>query len=114
MNVKRIIVDELPEICNFCQFEDILDYVGCHFCYAKRKSISREKNYNLSRPSWCPLVIDECCEWHGEYGGYDEHGDMIFFARKTGCSDSHIQKVSVVDYTYCPNCGRKIKYVEVE
>jgi hypothetical protein len=72
------------------------------------------KERDAMRPSWCPLEVEQECEWHGEYGGYDEHGDMIFFARKTGCSDSHIQKVSVVDYTYCPNCGRKIKYVEVE
>jgi len=67
-----------------------------------------------TRPSWCPLVVEDVCRYVGEYGGCDEHGDMIFFSRKTGCSDEHIQKIIVPDYKFCPNCGRPVKYVEVE
>ena len=58
MNVIKIVVDEVPKTCNLCHFEGYLDYFGCHFCYAARKSISRENNPTLPRPSWCPLVVE--------------------------------------------------------
>ena len=97
MNVIKIVVDELPEICNLCHFEDSLDYAGCHFCYAARKSISREKNYTLSRPSWCPLVADdEVCEWKDKVG------------RTTACGTTYAE----MEIVYCPNCGKRIKYIK--
>ena len=53
------------------------------------------------------------CEWTGRYKRYQEiTGDILFRVTKTSCSDSHDDIVSVVDFTYCPNCGKRIKYVE--
>ena len=58
---------------------------------------------------------DQVCEWTGKYKRYHEiTGDILFRVTKTSCSDSHDDIVSVVDFTYCPNCGKRIKYVEVE
>ena len=102
MNVVKIVVDEIPIICNLCHFEDILDYVGCHFCYASRKAISREKNYSLQRPDWCPLQLEEVCEW--------EEDDEKQFYHFTDCG-SYIDGIG---YIYCAHCGKRVKYVEVE
>ena len=48
-----------------------------------------------------PLVVDECCEWKHKF--YDTY--------KPDCKDNIVSESSFI---YCPNCGRKIKYVEVE
>ena len=107
MEVKRIVVDELPECCRKC---DLMLYSMSqekYYCYVNKKII-----YPTLRPSWCPLQVEDECVWTGEYSGWDENGDTIFFAKKTGCSDSHVQKVTVPNNVYCPNCGKRIKYVE--
>ena len=118
MEIEKIVLkagSELPENCNVCEQHWYLPlpfkhYVSCHTC----SFLSRElpENCTIERPSWCPLQVEEECIWVGEYGGYDEHGDTIFFSKKTSCSDVHIQKVIVPDNTYCSNCGRRIKYKE--
>ena len=118
MSTKRIVVDELPEDgCCECRFSKVFtskfgnDKVRC---VATNKPVSDFAfGYTKQpRPDWCPLEVEEVCEWNGEYGGYDEHGDIIFFSKKTGCSDVHIQKVSVPNNNFCSNCGKRIKYVE--
>ncbi len=53
------------------------------------------------------------CEWTGKQKHYHEiTGDTLFRVRKTSCSNNHDDIVSVVDYTFCPNCGGQIKYIE--
>ena len=111
MNVKKIVVDELPEDgCSECCFSKVFtskfgnDKVRC---VATNKSVSDFAfGYTKQpRPSWCPLVVDECCEWgildaeNGMYGINCEYMGMIHI-------DFH--------YTFCPMCGKPIKYVEVE
>ena len=59
-----------------------------------------------------PLQVEDECVYTGEYGGWDENGDTIFFSKKTTCSDSHFQKVSIPNNTFCPNCGKRIRYEE--
>ena len=59
-----------------------------------------------------PLQVEDECVWTGEYYGYDYNGDRIFVSEKTGCSDNHVQTVIVPDNIYCPNCGKRIRYVE--
>jgi len=114
MNVIKIVANELPECCEKCDFYKPPYYrlSDCSYCRSKTEYIL-DKDL-LSRPEWCPLVVEEVCEYVGEYGGWNEHGDTIFFSRKTGCSDEHYQKIVVPDYKFCPNCGKRIKYVEVE
>ena len=57
MNVIKIVVHELPEYCNSCQFHTILDYVGKDWCVASEKTLSEKLNYILPKPLWCPLVL---------------------------------------------------------
>jgi hypothetical protein len=71
-----------------------------------------EKEYNKKRLDICSLQVEDECVYTGEYGGYDEYGDAVFFSKKTTCSDKHVQKISVPNNTFCPNCGRPIKYKE--
>jgi len=111
MEVKRIVVDELPESCNKCQFCHVLDYVGKRWCFLVQKEVP-EKEYNKKRLDICSLQVEDECVYTGEYGGYDEYGDAVFFSKKTTCSDKHVQKISVPNNTFCPNCGRPIKYKE--
>jgi hypothetical protein len=117
MNVKRIVVDRIPHSCSNCQYVRYHQYnisgeVFPYACGANRISKQIEGGVELYRPEWCPLEVEDVCEWVGEYRGYDGHGDLIFVSKKTGCSDYHIQKVEVPNNTYCPNCGKRIKYVE--
>ena len=61
----------------------------------------------------CRAKNKHVCEWTGKYKHYHEiTGDTLFRVRKTSCSDDHDDIVSVVDYTFCPNCGGQIKYIE--
>ena len=112
MKVIKIIVDELPKICfhGNCIFPEyyISQITEYWKCIVTEKMIKDDEK----RPSWCPLVIEDECVWVGEYYGYDGNGDMIFVSKKTACSDVHIQTVKVPSNTYCPNCGRKIRYEE--
>jgi hypothetical protein len=59
MNVIEIVVHDLPEYCNGCQFHIVLDYVGKDWCTAYEKVISERINYVLQKPSWCPLVLQK-------------------------------------------------------
>jgi len=116
MEVKRIVVDELPKNCASC-FYCGTDYSERPVCFALEKEkdigyVVLGYRYPEIRPSWCPLQVEDECVYTGEYGGYDEYGDVIFFSKKTTCSDSHFQKVSIPNNTFCPNCGKRIRYEE--
>ena len=111
MDIKWIVIDELPENCNKCQFCHMLYFVGKRWCFLVQKEVP-EKEYNKKRLDICPLQVEDACEWIGEYGGYDEYEDTIFFSKKTTCSDAHFQKVSVPNNTFCSNCGKRIRYEE--
>jgi hypothetical protein len=99
MNVKKIIVDELPSTCRMCKFQSVRPVKNGlrMYCSLKDKMV-----HNLRvRPDWCPLVIDECCEW--KYLGVhmwqtcEQHARHMYPDKR---------------YVYCPSCGKRIKYVE--
>ena len=89
MNVKRIIVDELPESCRFCPISDLSPKNYGNHCTIMDCRFNDDRGLT---PDWCPLEVEEECEW-GTHT-FDELADG--------------------DWKYCPNCGKKIKYVEVE
>ena len=109
MEIKRIIVDELPESCYNCRFPEAFHYATEWKCTITGKYMG---DCDKRRHKDCPLDVEKECIWLGEYYGYDENGDMIFVSKKTGCSDVHIQAVKVPDNTFCPNCGKRIRYEE--
>ena len=114
MNVIKIVVDEIPEY-------------GCDDCTIKRPSVSRggydiiicsasckdvtEHTENATRPSWCPLVVEDVCEWHETE--VNEHGWRFWM---TGCKIKYDSSVQITkgEFNFCPSCGKRIKYVEVE
>jgi hypothetical protein len=108
MEIKKIVVDELPESCKDCLFSN-KDSFGYIWCKPVQNRVSKTL---IGLPSWCPLQVEDACVYTGEYGGWDENGDTIFFSKKTTCSDKHIQKVSIPNNTFCPNCGKRIRYEE--
>ena len=108
MNVIKIVVDEIPEY-------------GCDDCTIKRPSVSRggydiiicsasckdvtEHTENATRPSWCPLVVEDVCEWVL----HDFDGRKMYNSPENcGYHATH------PEFIFCPNCGKPIKYVEVE
>jgi hypothetical protein len=123
MNVKRIIVDELPEDgCCECRFSKVYtsrfgnDKVRCA---VTNKSVSDFAFGYIKqpRPSWCPMVIEETCEWIGsikcigrvdEYKQYKSPHEPPHYHNVIGNLDDRKR------YIYCHVCGKRIKYVEVE
>lgn len=111
MNVKRIIVDEMPEDgCCECRFSKVYtsrfgnDKVRC---VVTNKSVSDFAfGYTKQpRPSWCPLVVEEVCEWEILIRrGYDY---------RTSCKKVKFN-IDKDEYKYCPSCGRRIVYKESE
>lgn len=119
MNVKRIIVDEVPEDgCCECCFSKVFtskfgnDKVRC---VATNKSVSDFAfGYTKQpRPNWCPLVVDECCEWVKIKRNYPDSNEP-YLVYQTGCEYEFDDWKVMVDWVFCPNCGKRIKYVEVE
>jgi hypothetical protein len=110
MEIKRIIVDELPDCCLDCDYIGSMLFSNKDYCESAHKEIMSD--IEIERSPLCPLDVEKECIWLGEYYGYDENGDMIFVSKKTGCSDVHIQAVKVPDNTFCPNCGKRIRYEE--
>jgi hypothetical protein len=77
MNVIKITVDELPNMCIDCKLSLVI-------------------------PDWCPLEVEEVCEW------VLEEYEMCISPHNNGnwCDKD--------EYQFCPTCGKRIKYVEVE
>ena len=113
MDIKRIVVDELPSQCLRCKYFRIAytTLPDMDFCNVMNKYMDSEDIY--TRPSWCPLQVEEECRWEkfgrvyeGDYGWkttYDllDHPSLI--------ADIYDRDV---DFKYCQYCGKRIRYVE--
>ena len=123
MNVKRIIVDELPESCNDCDFLSSKFINNYSVCNLRNERIPEIFIENPGIPDLCPLELEEVCEWHlpkepvGIQVGFETHYfdmDGTFIA---SCNQRRYKigsKSLKFKYQFCPNCGKRIKYVEVE
>ena len=114
MNVVKIVVDEIPESCRDCKYwKHTTDYYHLH-CSAIDRDLDR--NYMEIMPSWCPLQLEEVCEWKKDndsktriynidnYKYVSPHDFDFVYSRQLNNSNKQ----------FCPNCGNRIKYVEVE
>lgn len=54
MNVLKIVVDELPKYCGECSLADYSLYDEKWRCLVVTKQVGE-----WTRPSWCPLVVEE-------------------------------------------------------
>lgn len=112
MNVKRIVVSELPKACNDnCKFNN---HEWTPFCILAGKIIHAEHIF----PDWCPLEVEEVCEW--AHKKFDNHWDEYtpITCCKTAEEKNKFETLRLVgmgvEYKFCPSCGKPIKYVEVE
>jgi len=106
MEVKLIVMDELSDIYRDCEFMVIRTYSGVYWCSRKKQSILNLYSSILSRPSWCPIVVEDECVWnicHSDKG-------QAFI----GCLNNTIIGFGYigVGFIYCPNCGKRIRYEE--
>ena len=109
MNVKRIVVDELPSTCRMCKFQSVRPVKNGlrMYCSLKDKMV-----HNLRvRPDWCPLQLEEVCEWTV---GKANFGEMVIIVGHPACGWKDISDMFLSQYTFCPSCGKRINYVEVE
>ena len=65
MKVKRIIVDELPERCDDCpmlmwKHKSVNEN---KVCAVTQKLVLYDDKMKKGRPDWCPLEVEEVCEW---------------------------------------------------
>ena len=107
MNIKRIIVGELPHGCWNC-FSRVYN-TGEQWCFFKQKRLPTDSYDMLKelnrREDWCPLVVEEVCEWvFRVFDGKDMYNSP----------ESCGYHATYPEFTFCPSCGKRIKYVESE
>ena len=116
MEIKQIIVDELPNSCLECHLQHIEQYGSCnepqqeigYWCEAYEKEIESSVDV-YTRPTWCPLVIENECVWEREK---TERGWAAFYIPKDHEQHRDFFTQDAGEYKFCPNCGRKIRYEE--
>ena len=109
MNVVKIVVDELPENCNQCRFVkqmSMYNVILQPYCTVVENELTIDGNG--SRPSWCPLQLDEVCEWVLDY-----RIDYAMWDIAPSCCVGEFS-INKPNYETCPSCGKRINYVEVE
>ncbi len=109
MNVKRIVVDELPSQCLRCKYFRVAytTLQDMDFCNVADRYIDSDDIH--TRPDWCPLVVEdnEVCEWK-------KHKNYSYFMNPHDYTNGFIAVTEINRLDYCHDCGKRIKYVEVE
>ena len=102
MNIKKIVVDELPSHCEDCGiFNDLTNECSFLEMYV---SDSHKRRHEM-----CPLETEEVCEW---VYSRDNHPNITY--KSTHKIDLYIPIHTKDTINYCPSCGKRIKYVEVK
>jgi len=109
MDIKRIVVDELPSQCLRCKYFRIAytTLPDMDFCNVMNKYMDSEDIY--TRPSWCPLQVEDECVWVREK---TDRGYAAFYIPKDHEQHIDCYTQDAGSYDYCPTCGKTIKYVE--
>ena len=114
MNIKKIVVDKVPENCIMCPFA-ATDFEDDPVCAAIPLEEFLPIDLDSStRPSWCPLETEEVCEWQIKPSIAKWHGEPMHDIVKQCDPDSFYSAVIDKDKEAKCNCGKRIKYVEVE
>jgi hypothetical protein len=113
MNVKRIVVDELPVRCDECpilmwRHKSVNEN---KVCAVMQKQVLYNDKMKVDRPSWCPLEIGEVCVW---VGNINKEYPIITFSNNEHQNLIKLHGFDPRKFTHCPSCGKRIKYVEVE
>ena len=102
MEIKRIIVDELPESCYNCRFPEAFHYATEWKCTITGKYMG---DCDKRRHKDCPLDVEKECVWVLNVDYTTSCGEWI---------DSDIQNMHDCTFGFCPNCGKRIRYKEVK
>jgi len=118
MNVIKIVVDKVPKTCHDCHLQHQESYGDAnskqdefYVCEVMEQIIDDR----LFKPDWCPLVVEdgEVCEWKGVR--YKPPGLPVYYAYYPPHDVSYrVSTYRGEEYLFCPDCGKRIKYVEVE
>ena len=106
MNVKRIVVDELPESCGKCNFS--IETTSHWSCFVLGKKLFTPYSGILGE---CPLEVEEVCEWVREK---TDRGYAAFYIPKDHDQHDDCYTQDAGTFEFCPSCGKSIKYVESE
>jgi len=112
MKVKRIVVDELPKNCASC-FYCGTDYSERPVCFALEKEkdigyVVLGDRYPETRPSWCPLQVEDECMWKIETSLKGSRFEWrVYKSPHEGVVESMGGR-----FTFCPVCGKRIRYEE--
>ena len=108
MNIIKIVVDgKLPKSCHICQFKQTYE-MFMPDCSITHFVIYTDDEH---RSESCPLVVEDVCEWIREE---TERGFAAFYIPKYHEQHPDCYTQDAGEYKFCPNCGKRIKYVEVE
>ena len=98
MEIKRIIVDELPTSCIKCNLYIDVDFSP--YCPVLSRKFNLENEGYAARLDDCILQVEDECVW--------EEDDEFIYNYWTGCNTL----IDGVGYKFCPNCGKRIRYEE--
>ena len=109
MNVIKIVVDELPEMCEHCSY-GATNKQGDNICVSDHNNIRPIDYFDDNRPDWCPLVVEECCEWKREKESYGEKPSPFWVSPHSKYFYTAL-RVDNKPPIFCRECGKRIKYV---
>jgi len=99
MEIKKIVVDELPESCKDCLFSN-KDSFGYIWCKPVQNRVSKTL---IGLPSWCPLQVEDECVWI--LSNFD--GRKMY-----NSPESSGYHTAYLEFIFCPVCGKRIRYEE--
>lgn len=100
MKILKIVVDRVSSNCYECDLSDSGSWSGKRKCQILCQDVTNP----YKRLPDCPLVVvDGVCEWKSIGDGFYQNPH---YKEQLGCLNNM--------WTHCPNCGKRIKYVEVE
>ena len=106
MKIYKVLVDELPKTCSGCNYLDNFIFGSNNFCELTGQTI--KINVCDKKPEWCPLVVEDVCEWKLIKSDDEDYRWRVF---KNCKPDGKMLANGLCD-RFCPNCGRRIKHVE--
>lgn len=117
MDVKKIVVDKLPENCSECIISCESMYSTKYYCHALHNFFER-----WEKPKECPLEVEEECVWKGKHRMIGKPSEYIEYKSPHELPYYHTDFPNTVEggyfetiiFKYCHVCGKRIRYVESE
>ena len=105
MNVKKIVVDELPN--GYKNKKSVVE-IEMYLNYVDGNTTITEYYHEFTDD---PLVVEDECVWEV---GTANFGGMVIVVGHPACGWKDISDMLLSQYIFCPNCGKRIVYKESE